>query len=86
MTALQLLIDCLYLIVLNVQAGKCSRPKCIFRHLDGGDKKRNVIDCYWESQPGGCSKPHCPFLHDKPKDPVRVYTYMFLTNLDVYII
>jgi len=52
------------------KAGKCSRPKCIFRHLDGGDKKRNVIDCYWESQPGGCSKPHCPFLHDKPKDPV----------------
>lgn len=52
------------------KAGNCSRPKCIFRHFDVGSKKRNVIECYWESQPGGCSKPHCPFLHDKPKDPV----------------
>jgi len=52
------------------KSGNCSRPKCIFRHFDVGSKKRNVMECYWESQPGGCRKPHCPFLHDKPKDPV----------------
>jgi hypothetical protein len=33
------------------------------------ESKRNVIKCYWESQPGGCKKPHCSFLHDKPKEP-----------------
>ena len=32
------------------------------------DKKRNVMNCYWETQPSGCLKPHCPFLHDKPKE------------------
>ncbi len=40
-----------------------------FRHLDVGDKKRNVTPCFFEAQPGGCRKPHCPFLHDRPKGP-----------------
>jgi len=51
-------------------AGTCTKPHCIFRHLELGNKKRNVTPCYWESQPQGCSKPHCPFLHSVPKDPV----------------
>jgi len=52
------------------KAGSCTKPHCIFRHLEMGNKKRNVTPCYWESQPQGCSKPHCPFLHQMPKDPV----------------
>jgi len=52
-------------------AGNCSKPHCIFRHLEGKKgKQRNVTPCYWETQPQGCSKPHCPFLHQVPKDPV----------------
>jgi len=51
-------------------AGTCNKPHCIFRHLEVGNKKRNVTPCYWETQPQGCSKPHCPFLHQVPKDPV----------------
>jgi len=51
-------------------AGSCTKPHCIFRHLEVGNKKRNVTPCYWENQPQGCSKPHCPFLHQVPKDPV----------------
>lgn len=50
------------------QQGNCTRPHCMFRHMNL-DKKRNVIPCFYESQPGGCRKPHCPFLHDKPKEP-----------------
>ena len=48
--------------------GKCSKPHCIYRHMEL-DKKRNVIPCFWEKQPSGCTKPHCPFLHEKPKEP-----------------
>lgn len=51
-------------------AGSCTKPHCIFRHLEIGNKKRNITPCYWETQPQGCSKPHCPFLHQTPKDPV----------------
>jgi len=50
--------------------GTCTKPHCIFRHLEVGNKKRNVTPCYWETQPQGCSKPHCPFLHQVPKDPI----------------
>jgi len=50
--------------------GNCNKPHCIFRHLEVGNKKRNITACYWETQPSGCSKPHCPFLHQLPKDPV----------------
>ncbi len=49
--------------------GKCTKPHCMFRHLDVTDKRRNVTPCFFESQPGGCRKPHCPFLHDRPKEP-----------------
>lgn len=52
------------------KAGSCTKPHCIFRHLEIGNKKRNVTPCYWENQPQGCSKPHCPFLHQMPKDPI----------------
>jgi len=53
------------------QAGNCSKPRCIFRHLEVTNKKRKVTSCYWESSPQGCTKPHCPFLHSFPKDPVQ---------------
>ena len=33
-------------------------------------KKRNVMPCYFETQPGGCRKPHCPYLHERPKEPL----------------
>jgi len=49
--------------------GKCTKPHCIYRHMDLDGKKRNVIPCYWEKQASGCTKPHCPFLHDQPKEP-----------------
>jgi len=56
------------------KAGACTKPHCIFRHLEDkrGKKRpaRNVTPCYWEGQPQGCAKPHCPFLHQFPKDPV----------------
>jgi hypothetical protein len=49
--------------------GNCNKPHCIFRHLEAKKgRKRNVTQCYWESQPQGCAKPHCPFLHQVPKD------------------
>jgi len=52
------------------RAGNCNKDHCIFRHLEVGNKKRNVTQCYWETQPQGCTKPHCAFLHQQPKDPV----------------
>jgi len=51
------------------KAGACTRPNCMFRHLEVGGsnnkrrERREVTRCYWETQPGGCGKPHCPFLH-----------------------
>jgi len=49
--------------------GKCTKPHCIFRHMDLNGKKRNVIPCFYEKTPSGCQKPHCPFLHESPKEP-----------------
>ncbi|XP_072048126.1 uncharacterized protein [Amphiura filiformis] len=46
--------------------GRCYRQVCQFRHMES-NKNRNVIDCFWESQPMGCLKPHCPFRHLKPR-------------------
>ena len=35
--------------------GNCSKPNCMFRHMDLS-KKRNVIPCYWEKTTTGCQK------------------------------
>ena len=31
------------------QEGNCTKDHCIFRHLEVGNKKRNVTPCYWET-------------------------------------
>lgn len=62
--------------------GKCTKPHCIYRHMDLDGKKRNVIPCYWEKQPSGCTKPHCPFLHDQPKEPHPEVLGPYLGDID----
>ncbi|XP_014677507.1 PREDICTED: zinc finger CCCH domain-containing protein 11A-like [Priapulus caudatus] len=48
------------------QNGKCFRKVCMYRHMEI-KKQRNVINCYFETQPGGCQKPHCVFKHTLPR-------------------
>ncbi|KAF4519312.1 hypothetical protein B566_EDAN005251 [Ephemera danica] len=50
--------------------GNCFKSHCNFRHMEVR-KNRNVIPCYWESQPSGCRKPHCPFQHKNSRDGVQ---------------
>eukprot|EP00729_Bicosta_minor_P005910 gene5910-34594_t len=44
----------------------CAVPSCPFRHADEV-KRRDLQQCYWETQPSGCAKVQCPFMHmNKP--------------------
>ncbi|CAL4152669.1 unnamed protein product, partial [Meganyctiphanes norvegica] len=51
-------------------SGTCAKESCIFRHMEI-TKKRDKIQCWWETQPGGCKKPHCSFQHQNILDHPR---------------